>query len=422
MNLQTVSDKAEAILENEDLCDHCLGRQFAQLGHGLENWERGAIIREKDLKELDEDSFVRENIPEDAEYGKGSRECELCGNIFGELDRYTDMVIDSFERYELDTFLVGIRPPEDAFQNEENLWEEYGVEWTEPLKTELSRLIGKRIEERTGLKVDFDRADIMAVVDMREGKERVELQVNSLLIYGQYNKYSREIPQTEWHCRNCRGSGCEECDWTGKQYMTSVQEEIQPPFLRESKAIEAKFHGNGREDVDAKCLGKREFVLELVEPINRDLDLEALQEEVNSSTDKVEIFETQWTYKDKVEEIKQTRTEKEYRAKVELSEDINEEDLEKLKQLEGTIEQRTPERVEHRRADKVRKREVYSVEAQKQDEEVIELKVKAEAGTYIKEMISGDNGRTEPSVSGLLGVDAECSQLDVTWVEKVGNE
>lgn len=194
------------------------------------------------------------------------------------------------------------------------------------------------------------------------------------------------------------------------------------PFLRESKAIEAKFHGNGREDVDAKCLGKREFVLELVEPINRDLDLEALQEEVNSSTDKVEIFETQWTYKDKVEEIKQTRTEKEYRAKVELSEDINEEDLEKLKQLEGTIEQRTPERVEHRRADKVRKREVYSVEAQKQDEEVIELKVKAEAGTYIKEMISGDNGRTEPSVSGLLGVDAECSQLDVTWVEKVGNE
>jgi len=421
MNLQTVSDKAKALLENEELCDHCLGRQFAQVGHGLENWERGAIIREFD-GDVEEDSFSRENIPDEAEFGRGSGECSLCNNTFEEVDRYADMVIDSFDRYELETFLVGIRPPEDVFEAEEDLWEEYGVEWTEPVKTELSRLIGKKIEDRMDLSVDFERADIMAVVDMRDGKERVELQVNSLLIYSQYNKYSREIPQTEWHCRHCRGSGCDECDWTGKNYPTSVQEEIMDPFLRESKAIEAKFHGNGREDVDAKCFGRREFVLELIEPLNRDLDLEALQEEINESTDKIEIFETQWTHKDKIEEIKETRTDKAYRAVVELSEDVDEEDLEVLDQLIGTIEQRTPERVKHRRADKVRKRKVYEIEYEETGECRIEIDVKAEAGTYIKEMISSDNGRTEPSVAGLLGVGAECTHLDVSWVEKVGNE
>ena len=422
MNLQTVSDKAKALMENEELCDHCLGRQFAQLGHGLENWERGAIIRDIEMDELDENSFVRDNIPEEADFGKGSDECDLCENVFGQVDRYTEMVINSFDRYELETFLVGIRPPEDVFEAEEDLWEEYGVEWTEPVKTELSRLIGKEIEDRTELSVDFERADIMAVVDMRDGKERVELQVNSLLIYSQYNKYSREIPQTEWHCRHCRGSGCDECDWTGKNYPTSVQEEIMDPFLRESKAIEAKFHGNGREDVDAKCFGRREFVLELIEPLNRDLDLEALQEEVNEGTDKIEIFETQWTHKDKIEEIKETRTDKDYRAKIQLSEDVDGEDLKVLDQLIGTIEQRTPERVEHRRADKVRKREVYEIDYEKTGECQIEIDVKAEAGTYIKEMISSDGGRTEPSVAGLLGVDAECTHLDVSWVEKVGNE
>lgn len=420
MNLQTVSEKAKALLD-EELCDHCLGRQFAQLGHGLENWERGAIIRDLD-GDVEEDSFVRENIPEDAEFGKRSENCSICDNVFDEVDRYTDMVIDSFDRYELETFLVGIRPPEDAFEAEEDLWEEYGVEWTEPLKTELSRLIGKKIEDKTDLGVDFERADIMAVADMRDGKERVELQVNSLLIYSQYNKYSREIPQTEWHCRHCRGSGCDECDWTGKNYPTSVQEEIMDPFLRESKAIEAKFHGNGREDVDAKCFGRREFVLELIEPLNRDLDLEAVQEEVNESSDKIEIFETQWTHKDKIEEIKETRTDKAYRAVIELSEDVDEEDLEVLGELIGTIEQRTPERVEHRRADKVRKREVYEIDYEKTGECQIEIDVKAEAGTYIKEMISSDSGRTEPSVAGLLGVEAECTHLDVSWVEKVGNE
>jgi len=415
MDLPTVKDKRDSILENESLCDHCLGRQFAQLGHGLENFERGLVAREID--DLTEDSFVEENVPEEASE-KHSCGCSFCGVVFDELDHWTQMVIDSFDRYELETFLVGIRPPEEVVASEEELWEEYGTEWTEPIKTELSRLIGKKIEEEMDIVVDFERADIMAVIDMRDGKERVELQVNSVLIYAQYNKYSREIPQTEWHCRKCRGSGCDECDWTGKQYMTSVQEEIQEPFIRESKAIEAKFHGGGREDVDAKCFGKREFVLELIEPLNRDLDLEALQEEVNESTDKVEIFNIEYTHKDKAADIKQKHADKEYRALVETEDEFSEEDLENISEVVGVIEQDTPERVEHRRADKTRKREVYEVSWEKTGEKEFELTVKAEAGTYIKELIHGDEGRTQPNISDLIGTQAECVQLDVTWVEK----
>lgn len=905
----SIQEKADQLLENEELCDHCLGRQFAQLGHGLENFERGQIIR--NTEELDEDDFVRENVPEDAEIGG---ECEICEGVFDELDRWADMVEDSFERYELETFLIGIRPREESVRAEEELWEEYGVEWTEPLKTELSRLLGKKMEERLDIQVDFDRADIMAVVDMREGRERVELQVNSLLIYGQYNKYSREIPQTEWHCRNCRGSGCEECDWTGHQYPTSVQQEIEGPFLRESKAVESKFHGcvaydsklgrvsasevevgnsiptfredtessdsvevedsltfmaqdiktvevntwtgknlvtttshpfntrdgfvvagkldksdevlvrerkenysssgnriadkedlhsvmdeyfesvnrdkifrelaskgllplesshenirsisrligvllgdgsamvtrdrdttlafyggkpqikgiteeieslgfetslercrksettvtsaegkeklisgdcnevavyskslwtllvalgvpvgektkkefevpnwimegskcvkmnfvsallgceaetpridnreynrksmtsikfslnkiesqkdsaekyalqlkeileefdvetgkirtnkytqrddgclsykiafdiknnyqnmidflenvgfevhkekkerslaflaylktkrreienrkeayrtavelddkgmklskihekvsdwvtksnlwtwlnrdlnplenmkaknsfptfnewyeenwnddgyywdriesiqkteidkltslevskphtftangflthnSGREDVDAKCFGKREFVLELIEPLNRNLNLEELKEEVNESTDKVEIFNIQYTHKDKAPEIKQKHSDKEYRAVVETEDEITEEDLENISEVVGEIEQETPERVEHRRAEKTREREVLEVDWEKTGEKEFELEVKAEAGTYIKELIHGDEGRTQPNISELVGTPCECVQLDVIWIEK----
>ena len=415
MDLPTVKEKRDQIIGNESLCDHCLGRQFAQLGHGLENYERGLIAREID--DLSEDSFVDENVPEEASE-KHRCACSFCGVVFDELDHWTQLVIDSFDRYQLETFLIGIRPPEEVVASEEELWSEYGTEWTEPIKTELSRLIGKRIEDRMDIVVDFERADIMAVVDMRDGKNRVELQVNSVLIYAQYNKYSREIPQTEWHCRKCRGSGCDECDWTGKQYMTSVQEEIQEPFIRESKAIEAKFHGGGREDVDAKCFGKREFVLELIEPLNRDLDLEALQEEVNESKDKVEIFNIEYTHKDKAADIKQKHADKEYRALVETEEEISEEALENISEVVGMIEQDTPERVEHRRADKTRKREVYEVSWEKTGEKEFELTVKAEAGTYIKELIHGDEGRTQPNISDLIGTQAECVQLDVTWVEK----
>ena len=412
MELQTVQDKREVLLE-KDLCDHCLGRQFAKLGHGLENFERGAIVRE--IEDLDEDSFVRENIPEDAEIGG---KCSICHGVFNQIDKYSDMAIDSFDRYELSTFLIGIRPPEDVVEAEENLWEESGLEWVETAKTELSRLIGKQIEDKAGLNVDFERADIMAIIDMREGKDRIELQVNSVLVYGQYNKYSREIPQTVWHCRNCRGDGCDECDWTGKNYMTSVQEEIQGPFKRETKAIEAKFHGGGREDVNAKCLGKREFVLELVEPLSRDLDLQALADEVNNSQDKVEIFNVREADKDEIAEIKQKHADKAYRAEVELEDDVSEEDLEELDEVVGTINQFTPNRVQHRRAEKTRDREVYKIEYKKIGERKIELKIWAEAGTYIKELISSDEGNTEPSISGLLGTQAECTELDVIEIEK----
>lgn len=410
----SLQEKAEQLLE-EDICDHCLGRQFAQLGHGLENYERAAIIKKEiENGELEESDFAPDNIPEGAERGG---ECRICDGVFNEIERYAEMAEDSFERYELSTFLIGIRPPEDVISAEEDLWEDYGVEHVEPIKTELSRLIGKEIESDLDVKVDFKRPDIMAVIDMREGKERIELQVNSLLIYGQYNKYSREIPQTVWHCRNCRGDGCDECDWTGKNYQTSVQEIIQEPFKRETKSIEAKFHGGGREDVDAKCFGKREFVLELLEPLNRDLDLEELKEEVNESDD-VEIFNVRPAEKDEIEEIKQKHADKAYRAKVELSKDVDEEDLEKLQKLVGELDQFTPQRVQQRRAEKTRKRQVYEIEAEKLGEKMIEIEVKAEAGTYIKEMISSDDGNTEPSVSGILDCEAECVQLDVTWIEK----
>ena len=415
MDIPSVEEKRDQLVENESLCDHCLGRQFAQLGHGLENYERGLIARETD--DLDEDSFVEDNVPEDAEQDHRCG-CDACGLVFEELDHWINMVIDSFDRYELETFLIGIRPPEDAVSREDEIWGEYGTQFTEPIKTELSRLIGKRIEDKMDVTVDFERADIMAVVDMRDGKERVELQVNSVLIYGQYNKYSREIPQTEWHCRKCRGSGCDECDWTGKQYPTSVQEEIQEPFIRDSKAIEAKFHGGGREDVDAKCFGKREFVLELIEPLNRDLDLEELQHEVNSSTDKVEVFEMQYTHKDKAADIKQKHADKKYRAQVETEKEFSEEDLKHISEVIGEVEQETPERVEHRRAEKIRKREVYDVSWEKTGEKSFELEVKAEAGTYIKELIHGDDGRTQPNISDLISTSAECVQLDVVWIEK----
>lgn len=39
-----------------------------------------------------------------------------------------------------------------------------------------------------------------------------------------------------------------------------------------------------------------------------------------------------------------------------------------------------------------------------------------QAGTYVKEFVHGDFGRTRPSLGGILGCQADILQLDVTSV------
>ncbi|MFP4202274.1 MAG: tRNA pseudouridine(54/55) synthase Pus10, partial [Candidatus Acetothermia bacterium] len=339
-------------LLNEDLCDRCLGRQFGELGHGLENYERGMIVRE--LDNPTEDSFTKDNIPEST---PAQGDCALCGGLFGNLGEYVDMVESKLTSYEIDTLLVGSRIPRDVERREKELWEDYGDRYARPIKSELNRLVGRKVQEDLGVKADFERPDVNPVLDLRN--HRVELQVNSLLFYGRYNKNVRGIPQTVWHCSECGGRGCEKCDYTGKKYEESVQEIIQNPFIQATDATEAKFHGAGREDVDARCFGRREFVLELKEPRKRNLVPSRIQTELNRSQAKVEVFGVEEAEKSRVEVVKTEDSDKTYRAVVELSRKTEELPLEKLAVIPGTIEQRTPKRVAHRRADKVRRREVY---------------------------------------------------------------
>jgi tRNA pseudouridine synthase 10 len=69
--------------------------------------------------------------------------------------------------------------------------------------------------------------------------------------------------------------------------------------------------------------------------------------------------------------------------------------------------------VAHRRADKIRKKIVYQIEGKFIKSQVFEFTVEAQGGTYIKEIIHGDNGRTTPSLTEIFGFPIECKKLDV---------
>jgi len=175
----------------------------------------------------------------------------------------------------------------------------------------------------------------------------------------------------------------------------------------------------GREDIDALMLGSgRPFVLEIKEPKVRKLDVQKLQDAINSSTDMIVISELRNSDSEEVVKIKSARPEKSYRVNVSFSTPIDKENLKEVVISLGgiSIAQRTPQRVSHRRADMVRERTVQKLEAELLSPTEAVFDITAEAGTYIKEFVHGDDGRTVPNIAEKLGVKCKVETLDVLQI------
>jgi tRNA pseudouridine synthase 10 len=391
------------------LCEHCLGRCFARVDFGYGNDERGRIlVEEHDLETT---------TPE---------ECHVCEGLMGRVDRMRDVVEADLAGWAFDTFLVGTRVPPDVLEREEMVWEAIGAENTESAKSELNREIGKRVEARhSGIgrenwTVEFDGPDVNAVLDTRF--DHVDHVHKSLFVYGRYRKHVRGIPQTRWPCRNCRGTGCTECGASGLNYILSVEDLVAAPAKRATEASEATFHGAGREDVDARCLGSgRPFVLELPDPRRRFVNLDVLRRAITTcAAPAVSVSELAFVDKDAVSEVKGHRGRKTYAAEVAFEDPVPTETLFKVSDmLEGIqVAQRTPSRVAHRRADKTRHRDVTRCLLVHRRDDGLQARflLQGDAGLYIKELVSGDEGRSDPSLAGLLDVGARCTALDVVDV------
>lgn len=398
--------KAKELLEltEGNICNHCLGRKLSSLVKGEDNLDRAKKISE----EL--------NINQD------DADCVICGNIFDRInDELFDKIYNKIEHLgvEFDTFLVGTSLDKAIKQKDDEISDSLDVV-VEPIKKELNRIIGSEIENNSNKEVSFEKQDIVINVDIRK-KTKVRLQINPLFIEGKYNKYLRGIPQTKWPCTKCKGRGCDECNGTGKQYPESVEELLSERILDVTRGYEAKFHGAGREDIDVLMLGSgRPFVLEIKEPKIRKINLKELEEEINKSAKgKTAYHGLKFVERNRKAEIKVSSpdTYKVYKALVKCDEPYDKSKLKDLEKLDE-INQQTPIRVLRRRADKVRIKHVKELKSEVIDDYTFEITIKTEGGLYIKELISGDEGRSKPNVSEILGVNAVCDQLDVIEVSE----
>lgn len=240
----------------------------------------------------------------------------------------------------------------------------------------------------------------------------IKCHQEALFIAGRYNKYSRHLSQTPWFVDGA------------KKFETSVEELICTPMMQLVKASDKKFSASGREDVDVRMLGTgRPFVVELINPRRVSFTVQqllTLQMAINDSSPDVQVRDIQVVAKEETSILKEGEEEKikRYRALCWTKDDVDVERIDALaKQGSVTIHQKTPIRVLHRRTLAVRDRVIHSLSAKKIDDHHFNLFLSTQAGTYVKEFVHGDFGRTVPNLGTVLGTDCDILELDVEAVE-----
>ncbi len=264
---------------------------------------------------------------------------------------------------------------------------------------------------------------------------------------GRYRKLTRDLPQTLFYCPECRGKGCDRCEGFGKLTRDSVQELIAWVAMPRFKGRRNKFHGAGREDLNVRMLGEgRPFVMEILKAKRPDVDLQELAAEINRRNEgRLEISDLHYTNRKRVVELKEMKAAKDYRALIALGPadatavtagdaDVSAGDeavaakMDELK-AQGRLDivQSTPARVAHRRAALDRERWIEILEYSRAENSESGrpqwwVTMRSQHGTYIKEAISSDEGRTKPSIAEWFGVEAECAELDVVGILPEQNE
>ena len=404
LNNKNIIKNAKDIYDNYKICDNCFGRLFKEIEFGKPNEKIGEKLRNN----LNISNKIHQ------------KDCWLCFGLLEEINKFVVISLKSLKNYDFDTFLVGTIIDEEILSKEKILVENFNLKFFESIKNELNRKIGIILENKLSKKVDFNNPNIMIIIDTQFNT--IYLQIKSLYIYGRYKKLKRGIPQTKWFCKICRGIGCKSCRYSGKMYNNSIEELIAKPALKMTKGEDESFHGAGREDIDVKMLGNgRPFVLEIKNPKKREIDLNELKEKINKKNiKKIKVMNLRFSDKNEIKIIKSKKFKKIYRVEIFCDKNF---DIEKLKKaalsLQGKIiSQYTPTRVARRRANIYRDRKIYKISIESIENKEATLKIESQSGTYIKELITGDDGKTKPSISELNGFPCYVKKLDVISVKE----
>ena len=420
-------DKALEILKRYPLCPSCLGRIFSSYLKGFTNYDRGISILTVLLMNLQErvknndneakatlekiknvfPEIYKQSIENIGMKWEGTNKCFICENLLSQLNELVLRGVRILWELKAESFVVGVTNDEEYVSREDEIWRVFSISDAESIRNELKREIGKKIQSISGVPVDFSNPGVMLIVNLKE--KTIDYVSNPILVRGVYIKLGRNISQSIWITPK-----------KIKLVPLSVEEAANNclDYLMANKVI---IHAAGREDVDVRMLGNgRPVALEIKHPKRRNIKIDSLEHCLNKRNEWVKFKLSEKISREEARRIKLSDKlhRKMYRALIYSDTDFSINDLNLLERRLNniTIKQRTPTRVLRRRADITRSRKVFWVKTRLLGRKWLEAFIETEGGLYIKELITGDNGRTTPSFSEILNKPLIVAELDVIHI------
>jgi len=227
------------LLTRYSLCDSCLGRAFAKLGHGHENRERGLalklsllleidrLIKDHELRDLEQ---VKELILNVGQVGEGlfrkyysekfqRRPCYLCGNLLDDIKQ--DFFRKSLHmlREKPVRYVLGVKLSSSISDLETKFVVDNGLLYYESMKNEIKREVGKMLSKE-GFEPELDSPEVELIYDM-ESRAVITLRKNHKYLY-YYVRLSRGIPISSWYSKG------------GESLEAEIQGKVMIPFSEPS--------------------------------------------------------------------------------------------------------------------------------------------------------------------------------------------
>eukprot|EP00842_Homolaphlyctis_polyrhiza_P000605 jgi/Hompol1/1545/HPOL_002735-RA len=237
---------------------------------------------------------------------------------------------------------------------------------------------------------------------------------SQIFIAGRYCKLQRGISNSPWFKGSTRLA------------ETSVEELIGDHLDAFFRATGHKFSSSGREDADVLMLGRgRPFYFELTNPrraLASDVEMEDLENRINTlNSGKISVRDLQIVSREDTNVMKDSVStkSKSYSCLVEFATPVSIEVLDGIAARTNIeVKQQNPTRVP-RRADLLRDKMIETIAFRPRETvtdasnsggatlvKTVDVDLRTSAGTYVKEFVHGDDGRTKPCLATLAGVSA----------------
>ena len=113
-----ITPLANKLIQNYDLCDHCLGRLFSKQLHLSSNKFLGKKLKKNYISKT---------------------KCFVCKNLFYNLDSFLKLMIDSSSNYAFKTFGVGILIKPSIIDRDDFLKSKYKLKGVDSVKTDFGK-------------------------------------------------------------------------------------------------------------------------------------------------------------------------------------------------------------------------------------------------------------------------------------------